>query len=141
MLMSIYEQGKQVCEVRVDKFGDLDQDAPARLPNKHEVVKLAGEFMAELCTDHCRKMFPVEDFHKQRDLKLEGKGKGKGSKKKQSSTTEKPATKKAKIEDQQTEVDAEAKKIASKTEIPKKNAPGKSSTHDEKREIWRNKSR
>ena len=53
LLMSIYEQGKQISQVRVDKFGDLDQDAPARLPNEHEVVKLAGDFMVELCKDYC----------------------------------------------------------------------------------------
>ena len=70
LLMSLYEQGKQICQVRVDKFGDLDQKSPSKLPNDHPVVKKAGDFMKEICEAYCKDEVAIEDLYKHRDLKL-----------------------------------------------------------------------
>eukprot|EP00973_Karenia_brevis_P026904 3710706-Karenia_brevis.AAC.1 len=92
--MSIYKQGKQICQVRVDKCGSLEQEVVGNLPNLHEVVKLAGELM--------------------RDVKLVEIGKSGKGVRKGASKQESEKKKKAKIEHVGKGVKAEPKKKASK---------------------------
>ena len=47
LLMILREQGRQICQIRVDLFGDLGQEHPERLPNSHSQIRRAAAWMIE----------------------------------------------------------------------------------------------
>ena len=48
LLCSLYEQDKQICQIRVDLFGDLEAPQPRKMDNDHEAVKKAAQVMIEI---------------------------------------------------------------------------------------------
>jgi hypothetical protein len=63
LLMVIYEQGKQICSVRVDKFGEVPNQE--RLPPDSEVVERAVEFLRPLAEKYAKDEITDKELLKQ----------------------------------------------------------------------------
>ena len=96
LLMVIYEQARQICQVRVDAFDKNMSEQVQRLPADHPVIVMAGEFMTTIAKDFCEDKIKKEDLLEARKTRLgpylsrgsaneagssEGKGNNKGKKK------------------------------------------------------------
>ncbi|CAK0882985.1 unnamed protein product, partial [Prorocentrum cordatum] len=53
LLASIYEQTKQIAQVRPEHFGKLPGDQPCRAPNSTEAIQLTREFLIPIATCYC----------------------------------------------------------------------------------------
>ena len=64
LLLSVYEQARQICQVRLDLFGDLPQPQPAPIPDDHPAIPKAMQFMEPLL-----KRFIADDIKDAQELK------------------------------------------------------------------------
>ena len=75
MLMSIYEQGKQICMTKVPYWGDVVDNKT--LPDNHPSVQGAFTFMKELAEAFARDEVARDELKEERDRRLVRLGKGK----------------------------------------------------------------
>jgi len=71
LLLSIYEQSKQILQVRADKFGPLPNDDHKIIPNGHTTIQAALAFMRPLVISYCQNdLKDKEGLKEARDNKL-----------------------------------------------------------------------
>ena len=107
LLMSLYEQQKQVCMVRVDKFGDINKTCHV-LPHDNPAVKRALFFMQAIGDAYAEGRIADTDLYPERDARL--KRIQKLDEEERRTTTSSPAKRKpAAAPDEADQVVAEAK--------------------------------
>ena len=107
LLMSLYEQQKQVCMVRVDKFGDINNTNHV-LPQDNPAVKKALFFMQAIGDAYAEGRIADTDLYPERDARL--KRIQKLDEEERRTTTSSPAKRKpAAAPDEADQVVAEAK--------------------------------
>ena len=74
-LISIYEQGRQICQVRADYFGKYDTQE-----EKKATQKVAADFMVELAKQYAKGGMDDKQLKALKDSKLKGSGLSKGTK-------------------------------------------------------------
>ena len=79
LLVSLYEQGKQILMVRADKFAELPSPQPARVPNDHPAIVKALALMAPIATDYAKGVIQQGDKVELKRRRDEALGKSKAN--------------------------------------------------------------
>jgi hypothetical protein len=76
LLISVYEQSKQILQVRADVFGEVPEEV-ATMDPKEPVVVAAVEFLKPIVKDYASGRLSAKQLSEERDKRLEAKGLGK----------------------------------------------------------------
>ena len=70
LLLSVVEQGRQILQVRVDRFGELPGPQPSTVPRTDPTLSKAADFLQPIAEDYCRDVIKLTDLQQIRDEKL-----------------------------------------------------------------------
>ena len=77
LLISGYEQGRQIVQLRADLFGELPQPQPQPVPHDHPTIAAAMDCIRPLLQDYCDdKLKDKHELKKARDAVLSHRGLG-----------------------------------------------------------------
>ena len=72
LLVSVYEQSRQILQVRALDFGTLDGKDGTAIPNTHPTVQAALAFLQPLADGYAKGAIKIEDLKKMRDEQIKG---------------------------------------------------------------------
>ena len=75
LLLSVYEQGKQIMQIRMSLFGELPLPQPATIPRASEIVQKAVAFLQPLVEGYASgSIVDIAELKKQKDEKIAAQG-------------------------------------------------------------------